>query len=85
MDSGFQVLNIRIFVSGTWMPDSNRWIRGIPDLLSCILDFKAQDPDSSSMNFPDFGFYKPYFLTWGDYRGVYGVTTEMTTRTSQKQ
>ena len=24
VDSGFQVFNIRFFVSGTWMPDSNR-------------------------------------------------------------
>ena len=35
-----------------------------------ILDFKAQDPDSTSRNFPDSGFYKPDFLTWGDYQGV---------------
>ena len=36
-----------------------------------ILDFKAQDPDSTSRNFPDSGFYKPDFLTWGDYQGCH--------------
>ena len=39
MDSGFQALDIELFVRGTWIPDSNRWWD--PDFLSCIPE--AQD------------------------------------------
>ena len=34
VDSGFQVLDIELFVRGTWIPDSNRWWD--PDSLSVI-------------------------------------------------
>ena len=40
-NSGFKVLDSGFFVSGTWIPDSIIW--GIPDSLSCIPEFKAQD------------------------------------------
>ena len=36
-----QLINSGIFVSGTWIRDSNH--EGIPDSLNCILDSKAQD------------------------------------------
>ena len=40
VDSRFQVLNSGMFVSGTWIPDSNRlWD---PDSSSCIPDSKAE-------------------------------------------
>ena len=40
VDSGFQVLDSRLFVSGTWIPDSKRFWD--PDSLTCISDSKAQ-------------------------------------------
>ena len=46
MDFGFQVLNFRFFVSETWIPDS----------LSCITDFKAQDSGFRKQTFPGFHF-----------------------------
>ena len=39
MDSRFQIVDFRAFVSGIWIPDSNRW----RDSVSCIPDPKAQD------------------------------------------
>ena len=39
MDSGFQIVDFGAFVSGIWIPDSNRW----RDSVSCIPDPKAQD------------------------------------------
>ena len=39
MDSGFQIVDFEAFVSGIWIPDSNRW----RDSVSCIPDPKAQD------------------------------------------
>ena len=54
VDSGFQLLHgSQFFVGGTWI-----WIpivNGISDSLSCILDSNAQNPDSTSKNFPDYG------------------------------
>ena len=35
-------------------------VSGIPDSLSCISDSKAQNPDSTSKNFPDSGIPIPY-------------------------
>ena len=63
---------IPVFVSGTWILDSNRlWD---PDSLSCIPDSKAQDSNSTGKMFPDFGvhkqkfpgFWNPNSLTLGD-------------------
>ena len=39
MDSGFQIVDFGAFVSGIWIPDSNRWRHSV----SCIPDPKAQD------------------------------------------
>ncbi|CAH3150596.1 unnamed protein product [Porites lobata] len=39
MDSGFQIVDFGAFVSGIWIPDSNRW----RDSVSCIPDPKARD------------------------------------------
>ena len=32
-------------------------VGGFPDYLSCIQDFKVQNPDSTSKKIPDSGFY----------------------------
>ena len=45
-------------------------VRGIVDSLSCIPDFKAQDPDSISKIFPESVF--PYI---GRYTVVFSVVT----------
>ena len=54
MDFGFQVLNFRFFVSETWISDVN--LQWIPDSLSCITDFKAQDCGFRKQKFPGFHF-----------------------------
>ena len=41
LDSGFQILDSRFFVSGIWIPDSNR--QQDLDSLSCIPHSKAQN------------------------------------------
>ena len=44
-----------------------RIVRGIPDSLSCISHSKAQDPDSTSKIFPDFGFHKHQISQMPEY------------------
>ena len=62
LDSRFQVLDSECFVSETWILDS----------LSCILNYKAQDPGFHSKNFLDSrnkkqkfpSFWNQNSLTW---------------------
>ena len=54
MHFGFQVLNFLFFVSEAWISDSN--LQWIPDSLSCITDFKAQDFGFRKQKFPEFHF-----------------------------
>ena len=54
MHFGFQVLNFLFFVSEAWISDSN--LQWIPDSLSCITDFKAQDFGFRKQKFPVFHF-----------------------------
>ena len=54
MDSGFQVLDSTLFVSGTWIPDSKRFWD--PDSLTCIPDSKAQDLPFHKKNYTKCGF-----------------------------
>ena len=71
VDSRFQVLDSRFFISRTWIPDSNHcWV--FLDSLSCILNFKAKNPDSTSKRIPGLWITKAKFsqildsLTWGE-------------------
>ena len=56
VDSGFQVLDIELFVRGTWIPDANRWWD--PDSLSVIPE--AQDSVFHKQKFPDSAIRIPY-------------------------
>ena len=58
-DSRFQVMHSGFFVSGTCTKIST--IGGVPDSLRCILDFKAQNPNSINEIFLDSGFHKQNF------------------------
>ena len=59
-DSRFQVMDSGFFVSGTCIKIST--ICGVPDSLRCILDFKAQNPNSINKIVLDSGFHKQNFL-----------------------
>ena len=49
----------QIVYQGTWIQERKTLVcGGFPDYLSCIQDFKAQNPDSTSKKFLDSGFYK---------------------------
>ena len=53
MDSGFRAGDSGFLVSGTWIPDSNRFIPTyrIPDSTKQ----NSRIPDTTSTNFPDYG------------------------------
>ena len=64
LDSRFQVLDSECFVSQTWILDS----------LSCILNYKAQDPGFHSKNLLDSRNKKQKFPSFWNQNSLHGAT-----------
>ena len=82
LDSRFQVLDSRFFVSRTWIPDSNHWWgSGFLELYSGFQSPNSWIMDYKSKTFPDYGFH---YMGWSFHhthfitKGILSLSWEKT-------